>query len=398
MARLYDQISSEAPASLVRELADEKRALAELLQQKRSASDSGGESARKPAGMMLGADTTGLKVETAIKLQPVPTGIYHLLDPDLDPLVTVTITNLSNEPRRLCVTAYIEGISARAIKTIEFKRTDARHPKVVSLLPSLLPEQLRHITEIQRATLHVVVEIFGSSINPQTRADNWSSLVESHDTHSVILLSRNSGFNAASRPRNGLPARPDSVLWCLGHAECRIGAGTRASCRAAECPTAGSPVIKADRTPKPSPAGPRTLRNTQGGRDLLCRLGDRLWRRRRPVHPAHAAAERVAAYKECQLHRRHGADGKLARGCVAPSGDRAGARACARRLGNVGRRRRVGISGNHDDRLGRLRSRSPACAGLVGHFSAEDLPSGGGPLLRVLKLNDLRPQGVWPME
>ena len=74
------------------------------------------------------------------------------------------------------------------------------------MLPSLLPDQARRITEIRRATLHVVVDIFGSTMNPQTRTDTWSSLVESHDTHSIILLSRNSGFNAVEDPETGEPA------------------------------------------------------------------------------------------------------------------------------------------------------------------------------------------------
>ena len=78
--------------------------------------------------MMLGPDTTGLKVDTAIKLQPVPTGIYHLLDPDVHPLLTVTITNLTDEPRRLCVTAFIEGISAKAVRTLEFSAPTAASP------------------------------------------------------------------------------------------------------------------------------------------------------------------------------------------------------------------------------------------------------------------------------
>src|SRR5262249_39237566 len=44
---------------------------------------------------------------------------------------------------------------------------------------------------------------FGSTMNPQTRTDTWASLVESHDTHSIILLSRNSRFNAVEDPETG---------------------------------------------------------------------------------------------------------------------------------------------------------------------------------------------------
>jgi len=48
---------------------------------------------------------------------------------------------------------------------------------------------------------------------------------------------------------------------------------------------------------------------------------------------------------------------------------------------------------SHDFDAARQRARS-----LFEHFSAEDLPTADGPLLRVLKLNDLRGQGIWPME
>jgi len=72
----------------------------------------------------LGPETTGLRVVTTIRLQPIPTGVYHLLDPEIDPLLTVAVKNESHEPRRVCVTAHIEGLSARAIKTIELLRMD----------------------------------------------------------------------------------------------------------------------------------------------------------------------------------------------------------------------------------------------------------------------------------
>ena len=88
-------------------------------------------------GTLLGPETTGLKVTTALRLQPIPTGIYHLLDPATHPLLTVTVQNESHEPRRVCVSAYLEGISARAIRTIELERMDKG--QTIPLLPSLLP-------------------------------------------------------------------------------------------------------------------------------------------------------------------------------------------------------------------------------------------------------------------
>src|SRR4051794_25459567 len=171
MAQLSQRDGAESLDDLVKELAVAKRRLAELRQSEAPAASPAVEAPRKSVGVMLGPETTGLRVDTALKLQPVPTGIYHLLDPETDPLLTVTITNLTNDPRRLSVTSYIEGISARAIKTIEFSRSEVKKAKTIPLLPSLLPDQARRITEIQRATLHVVVDIFGSTMNPQTRQD-----------------------------------------------------------------------------------------------------------------------------------------------------------------------------------------------------------------------------------
>src|SRR3954471_17392802 len=49
-----------------------------------------------PVGALLGAETTGLEATTALGLQPVPTGIYHVLDPATDPLLTVTVKNESH--------------------------------------------------------------------------------------------------------------------------------------------------------------------------------------------------------------------------------------------------------------------------------------------------------------
>ena len=190
--------------ALVKELAAAKRHLAEMMRPEPPGATKVEEAPKKAVGLMLGPETTGLRVETAVKLRPVPTGIYHLLDPETDPLVSVTVTNLTNDARRLCVTSYIEGLSARAIKTVEFSRAGLGKPRTVHLLPSLLPDQARRITELRRATLHVVVDIFGSTMNPQTRTDTWSSLIESHDTHSIILLSRNSAFNAVEDPETGI--------------------------------------------------------------------------------------------------------------------------------------------------------------------------------------------------
>src|SRR5262249_18758518 len=140
-----------------------------------------------PKGRLLGPKTSGLRVETTLNMQPIPTGVYHLLDPETDPLLTVGVANESRDPRRVCVKSYLEGLSAQAVRTVEI---DPRADVTLKLLPTLLPERARAITEVQRATLHIVVE-------------DLEGKPESHDTYSVICLARTSSFNSVRRPDTG---------------------------------------------------------------------------------------------------------------------------------------------------------------------------------------------------
>jgi hypothetical protein len=55
---------------------------------------------RKALGVPLGPETTGLRVDATVRLQPIPTGVYHLLDPQTDPLLIVTVKNESHGPGR----------------------------------------------------------------------------------------------------------------------------------------------------------------------------------------------------------------------------------------------------------------------------------------------------------
>ena len=140
-----------------------------------------------PRGRLLGAKSTGLRVEPTVRMKPLPTGVYHLLDPETDPLLTVMVANEARETRRVCVRAYIEGISAEEVRTVEL---DPRKQATVHFLPALLPERARTITEVQRATLHVV-------------AEDLDGKTESHDTFSIVCLARTSSFNAVRRPDTG---------------------------------------------------------------------------------------------------------------------------------------------------------------------------------------------------
>ncbi len=156
---LYGRNDVDPDDSLLRELAEAKRSLRKLHRRRdaeRAEGENGAAEPKKAMGVPLGPETTGPRVVTTIRLQPIPAGICYLLDPESDPLLTVTVKNESYEPRRVCVTAFIEGLSARSIKTIKLKSMD-REGQTIPRLPSLIPEQARRITEVQRCILHVEV-------------------------------------------------------------------------------------------------------------------------------------------------------------------------------------------------------------------------------------------------
>ena len=90
---------------------------------------------------MLGPETTGLKVEPVVAMNPIPTAIYPLLDPETDPLLTVTVTNVSLDakPKRVCVRAWLEGLSAETVRTVEIKK--GKSAPLLKLLPLLFPER-----------------------------------------------------------------------------------------------------------------------------------------------------------------------------------------------------------------------------------------------------------------
>lgn len=143
--------------------------------------------AAPPRSRFLGAKTTGLRVKPTLNMHPVPTGVYNLLDPENDPLLTVTVANDSRDIRRVCVRVYIEGLSAQAVRTIEL---EPRKEVELKLLPTLLPDRARDVTEIQRATLHIL-------------AEDLDGKPELHETLTVVCLARGSSFNSVRRPDTG---------------------------------------------------------------------------------------------------------------------------------------------------------------------------------------------------
>jgi hypothetical protein len=388
----------ESLDALVKELAEAKRQLAEMMKSAPAAPARGEEASKKSVGVMLGPGTTQLEVVRAIKLQPVPTGIYHLLNPETDPLLTVTVTTLTNDARRLCVTSYIEGLSARAIQTVEFNRNEVKKPKTIPMLPSLLPDQARRITEIQRATLHIVVEIFGSTMNAQTRQDNWASLVESHDTHSIVMLSRNSGFNAVEDPETG--RRRDLTryygAWVTPHVEPVQALVRRAADRVPDRRIAG---YQGRRNPERTAEQVRALFETLKAEglsyvDSVIDFG---------AGPGQLT-QRTRLPRESLRHKSANCiDGTVLMASLLEAASLQPAIVLVPGHAFVAWETWDGTDewdylettmiSSHDFDAARQKARS-----LFEKYSAEDLETDDGPMLRVLKLNELRSQGIWPME
>jgi hypothetical protein len=207
---VYSQADPARQPDVLQELANAQAKLQRLEQEATvsTASPAPNTSKAASAGRFLGPETIGLRVTSTVNMRPVPTGIYHLLDPDTDPLVTVDVENVGRESktRRVCVKAYLEGLSAEAVRTVELKRHEP--PTTLKLLPTLLRERVRDLSEVHRSTLHVIV----------TDLDNKP---ECHDTHSVTCLARTSSFNSVHRPGSGEPVDLTDYYgaWVTPHAE-----------------------------------------------------------------------------------------------------------------------------------------------------------------------------------
>jgi hypothetical protein len=190
---VYSQPDPTAGPDLLAQLSAAQQELDRLEQQRATAPPAGDrQPPASPHAILLGPESTGLEVQSALNMQPVPTGIYHLLDPDEEPLLTVRVTHAQprpdNKPRRVGVRAWIEGLSAETVRTVEIPPYESSPD--LKLLPTLFPERAQLITEVQRATLHL-------------RVDDLDGKPESHETFSLVCLARTSSFNATRDPQTG---------------------------------------------------------------------------------------------------------------------------------------------------------------------------------------------------
>ncbi len=139
---------------------------------------------------LLGRDTTGLEAEVYLRMAQVPTAIYHLFDPEENPLISFTVKNHSDKPRRVRLTAFIEDYSASAITTFEIaaQKKDLPEKKV---LPTLFPQRLRALNELTRATLNILLE-------------DLDGKIELHQTYPIWLLARTAAPLAVRDPKTKL--------------------------------------------------------------------------------------------------------------------------------------------------------------------------------------------------
>lgn len=124
----------------------------------------------------LGAGTTNLVAEVRRRMDYVPLSIYHLLNPDDNPLITCYVQNRQEKGyKRVRVISFIEDYSAQAISTTELvKKNDWFE---FHQLPTLLPSRVRDQNELTRGALNVKVE-------------DLDAKVELHRTEPIWLLAR----------------------------------------------------------------------------------------------------------------------------------------------------------------------------------------------------------------
>jgi hypothetical protein len=139
-----------------------------------------------------GSETTGLEAKVYIAMEHVPTSICHVLDATRTPLVTCTIKatkRLPDKPnkRRVRVSSYIEGYSATAVSMFELAIGEEH---TFQQLPTLFPGRTRTVTELTRATLHVL-------------AEDLDGAIEVHETKPVWLLARTTAPLGVTNPQTG---------------------------------------------------------------------------------------------------------------------------------------------------------------------------------------------------
>jgi hypothetical protein len=192
---VFQQTDPVASTALLGELTQKEKALKEIEAQRAAVQAKDAQSGlildTADATTMRGRDTTGLEAKVHLKMAHVPTAICHLLDREQNPLIACQVkavrTADRRTKRRLRVSSYIEGYSARAVNTFELPINSSH---TVKQLPTLFPASLRSLSELTRATLNVLVE-------------DLEGDVELHETEPIWLLARTSAPLFVDDPQSG---------------------------------------------------------------------------------------------------------------------------------------------------------------------------------------------------
>jgi len=199
--QVFEQTDPTASQTLLDELRMGEKELAEVekLRAAAQAADDNNNGTiinRKTDTHLLGPETTGLDSRLQLRMSQIPTAIYHLLDPQTDPLMTCSLDNVSPRTRRIRITSYIDGYSSHAVDTIELE-AQSKHEFRQS--PTLFPQRIRNVTELTRATLNVKLEDLDGDPGGVSRAI-WTEL---HKTYPLWLLARTTAPLAVPDPTTG---------------------------------------------------------------------------------------------------------------------------------------------------------------------------------------------------
>lgn len=191
---VYQQVDLAAPQNLMDELQEAEKALSEIERklagmQAEDPKDRGLLLETKKETGLLGSESTGIDAQVYLRMARVPTSICHLLSPEQTPLVTCRVYNVNDKHgiRRLRVTSFIEGYSAKAVDTVELEPFNDQQ---FDQLPTLFPDRIEHVTELTRATLNLLIE------------DMDKRKLELHKTWPIWLLARTTAPLAVKDPKS----------------------------------------------------------------------------------------------------------------------------------------------------------------------------------------------------
>lgn len=180
---VFEQDDPTSSADLLTALQDAESALATLEWQP-DADDDPPEIEDGDRFEIRGEQSTGLVATVDLRMAQLPTSVYHLFDRADHPLVTCTVRNASDRTRRLRITSFVDGYSARAVDTIDL---DSYAQTTVGQLPTLFPDRLTGLSELSSATVNVLVE-------------DLDGRIELHRTQAIPLLPRQTAPMAVRDP------------------------------------------------------------------------------------------------------------------------------------------------------------------------------------------------------